>query len=246
MDLSSRAIPLQREVRAWSMTGLELRSGDQPDTSTLDGHASVTGHPYEVRDAFGTFTETIQPGAFRRTLGENPDVVLLTNHGGVPMASTRNGTLQLSEDDIGLHVQATLDMTRNDSGDIAKAVRRGDLSEMSFAFRIYEGGQSWNDDYSVRDITQLNLHRGDVSVVTYGANPATLVAVRALSLPDGELDLAELVSAYDAVTADGGTDDQRSLIARAVHALQNLSPEAEIPLSVLEAQRALWLLKHPA
>jgi phage head maturation protease len=49
---------------------------------------------------------------------------------------------------------------------------------MSFAFRVTR--QQWSPDYDQRDILEVDLHRGDVSVVNFGANPATSVgAVRA-------------------------------------------------------------------
>jgi hypothetical protein len=50
-------------------------------------------------------------------------------------------------------------------------VRRGDLSEMSFAFRIIRG--TWSPDYTAYRIEQVDMNRGDVSIVNYGANPDT-------------------------------------------------------------------------
>jgi hypothetical protein len=55
-------------------------------------------------------------------------------------------------------------------------MRRGDVDEMSFAFRVTKN--SWNSDYSERNIEAVNLHRGDVSIVSFGANPATMAMVR--------------------------------------------------------------------
>jgi hypothetical protein len=49
---------------------LELR--DAADGLQLVGYASVFGHPYEM----STYVETVSPGAFKRTLNEDPDVVL--------------------------------------------------------------------------------------------------------------------------------------------------------------------------
>jgi hypothetical protein len=61
-------------------------------------------------------------------------------------------------------------------------MRRGDVDEMSFAFRVNE--QEWSPDYSERTITEVNLHRGDVSIVTFGANPHTLALLRAALADD--------------------------------------------------------------
>jgi hypothetical protein len=48
---------------------------------------------------------------------------------------------------------------------------RGDIDEMSFGFRVV--AQVWSPDWTQRDITEVDLNKGDVSAVNYGANPAT-------------------------------------------------------------------------
>jgi hypothetical protein len=69
---------------------------------------------------------------------------------------------------------------------------RGDLDEMSFAFRVTR--QEWSPDYSQRDITEVNLNKGDVSIVNYGANPHTagLTSLRT-ALADPSLDRDRLL-----------------------------------------------------
>jgi HK97 family phage prohead protease len=166
-----------REVRQYGMSNLEVRDDEASDSITFAGYASVFNHDYEVHDAFGVFTERLAPGAFTRTLSESPDVMLLVNHEGLPLARTKSGTLRLSEDSIGLRVEAELDPYDPDVRALLPKMRRGDLDEMSFAFRV--NGQEWSDDYAERTITEVNLARGDVSIVSFGANPATIAALRA-------------------------------------------------------------------
>ena len=50
------------------------------------------------------------------------------------------------------------------------------MDEMSFAFRVK--AQEWSQDETERRITELSLHKGDVSVVNFGANPATTAQIR--------------------------------------------------------------------
>jgi hypothetical protein len=52
-----------------------------------------------------------------------------------------------------------------------KAYERGDLVESSFKFRIDSG--KWSPDYSEYRIEAVDLNRGDVSIVNFGANPHT-------------------------------------------------------------------------
>lgn len=164
-----RAYPAQFEIRA--------KSGSQVG---IKGYATVYGQPYEMFDQLGSYVENVREGAGKRTLGQKPQVQLLLNHDGLPMAYTKAGTLRLAEDSTGLHVDGDVDTARTDVHDMVHALERGDIDEMSFAFRVVE--QEWADEYSRREIVAYNLHRGDVSVVNFGANPSTEVGLRAQDL----------------------------------------------------------------
>lgn len=137
------------------------------------GLASRTNSKYSVADYYGEYTETIMKNAFRTTLNENPEVQLLINHEGIPLANTRSSTMKIWESDRGLEFEATLALANPDAQRVISGLQRGDLHEASFAFRVTPSGQSWNEDYTDRVITQVSLHRGDISVVAYGANPNT-------------------------------------------------------------------------
>lgn len=162
-----------REVRFISVAGLRLeeRDGKAP---TLSGHAAVFN---SFSEDMG-FREIIRPGAFAGTLAKNPDVRLLINHDGLPLARTTAGTLRLREDNRGLHFEAELDPKDPDVQRIAPKVKRGDLSNMSFAFRTIKDNWRTEDSIDVRELHELDLHDGDVSVVTYPAYKAAGVAIR--------------------------------------------------------------------
>ncbi|MFD7774266.1 HK97 family phage prohead protease [Streptomyces sp. NPDC059753] len=159
-----RAFPVELEVRAKKGTS---------NVSTIEGYASVTEAPFEMWDWLGSYSEVVRTGAFAKTLTENPQVQLLLNHGGLAMAYTKAGSLRLSEDSQGLFMEADVSTKRSDVGDMLAALEDGSVDEMSFAFRVTR--QQWSPDYDQRDILEVDLHRGDVSVVNFGANPATSV-----------------------------------------------------------------------
>ncbi|WP_163571149.1 HK97 family phage prohead protease [Fodinicola feengrottensis] len=172
---------------------------------TLTGYASVFGNGYDVYGGppFG-WTESVDPDAFKTTLAQKPDLHLLINHEGMPLARTKSGTLQLSTDAHGLHVEANLDRNDPDVQRLQTKMQRGDMDEMSFGFRVKR--DEWNDDETERKLTEVSLHKGDVSVVNFGANPATSAQVRSLDqalafLADVEPDeaLAELRSSNPAL-----------------------------------------------
>lgn len=173
---ADRAAVAGTERRAYPVQ-LEVRAGKTSGTSAIAGYASVVDSPYEMYDAFGPYSEVVRGGAFKRTLNANPQVQLLLNHAGLSMAYTKAGTLQLSEDSTGLHIEAELNSTRTDVRDMLTAISDGNVDEMSFAFRVSR--QEWSPDFDQRDIQEVDINRGDVSVVNFGASPLTSVAMRA-------------------------------------------------------------------
>jgi hypothetical protein len=146
------------------------------DLHQLDGYASVVGVEYEMYDMFGIFYERVAPEAFDVTLAANPDVAFLVNHKGLTMARTTNGTLQLEADPRGLHSLAYVNPQRGDVSDLLIAIDDENVTEMSFAFMIDDG--EWDDEFEHFTIKQVNLDRGDVSAVNYGANPYTNIEGR--------------------------------------------------------------------
>lgn len=152
---------------------LEIREASDDGKRTLRSYASLFNEPYMIRAAGYRFTEVIRPGAFKRTLGTNPDVVFRTEHSGPPLAATWSGDLRLGEDSRGLWYEVDLDPTDPDVQALISKVQRGVYRESSFAFRIPKDGDRWNNEHSERDVTACELDRGDVSVVTFGASRGT-------------------------------------------------------------------------
>ncbi|MFE6362967.1 HK97 family phage prohead protease [Streptomyces sp. NPDC057806] len=179
--------------------GLELRA--EGSELKLTGYASVFESPYDVYGGppYG-WTELVDRKAFDITLAAKPDLHLLINHEGMPLARTKSGTLRLAADTKGLHVEAGLDADDPDVQRLRTKMKRGDMDEMSFGFRVKR--QEWNEDYTERRLLEVSLHKGDVSVVNFGANPATSAeinsaadALEILAALDPEAAMAELRSA---------------------------------------------------
>jgi hypothetical protein len=160
----------QHEIRACTIHELRAGGGALP---TLEGYAAVYDSP--SHPIAGLFTEFIDRGAFTRTLADGPDVRALVDHEPSRiLGRTKPGTLRLSEDARGL--LATIQPGDTSAGrDIVESVRRGDVDQMSFAFSVAEGGQTWEtvDGQDVRHLTDVDLH--DVSIVTYPAYEATSI-----------------------------------------------------------------------
>jgi HK97 family phage prohead protease len=147
----------------------------------VEGYATIYNRGYEMWDMAGPYMEVVDQHSLDRSLAQTPDVAFLVNHLGVAMARSRsrngNPTLVLRSDTTGMHIQSWLNAERQDVKDLASAIDDGIVDEMSFAFRIED--HVWDEDYTQLTLKQLNINRGDVSAVNFGANPFTSIAARA-------------------------------------------------------------------
>ena len=142
---------------------IEMRA--EGDGRTFTGYASVFNQPSQPLP----FIEYVKPGAFKRSLQSRNRMMLLWNHDtSNPLASTRNGSLQLTEDNIGLRVTATLPDTTL-GRDITELVRTGVIDSMSFGFSVKK--DSWSNDGQTRYLEDVTLY--EVSLVSTPAYTST-------------------------------------------------------------------------
>lgn len=169
---------------------VELRAVDTADPH-ITGRAIVFGQWSE--EMYG-FRETIAPGALAAC--DMVDVTLLFNHSpDTVMARTTSGTLGLSESQEGLDFDGAVDPADPDVARLIPKMRRGDVSQCSFAFTVSQ--DRWASDEtgrSTREILAIDKLY-DVSVVTNPAYPQTSAQVRKIAERIAEvrsMDLDEL------------------------------------------------------
>lgn len=147
------------------------------------GHAAVFDAETVIYESeFYRWTEVVRRGAFRNALAEAQDVRALFNHdANYVIGRTASGTLSLAEDAAGLLATFTppdIQWAR----DLMVSVERGDVTGMSFGFRVRPGGErsvftrQGSQEREFRELLDLDL--SDVSIVTYPAYDATSVAIR--------------------------------------------------------------------
>lgn len=146
----------------------EIRAAEQP--LTLTGVAVVFDKPADL----GGVKEIIDHGALRGL--DLDDIVLITNHDGgqIPLARSPK-TLALTVTEQGLEMTAQLPDTEQARA-VYEAVKRGDLSQMSFAFDI--GESTFDEQTQTRTITQISKIY-EISIVNYAAYTQTNVQARA-------------------------------------------------------------------
>jgi HK97 family phage prohead protease len=127
---------------------------------SFTGYAAVFNSPSEPLP----FIETIAPGAFKRSLNSGKEIRAYVNHNSdMPLATTKNGSLQLAEDERGLRVNMTLPDTTA-GRDLSVLLREGVVHSMSFGFTVPKSGDVWSADGSARTLREIRLH--EVSVVS--------------------------------------------------------------------------------
>ncbi len=165
---------------------VEVRAVDSEDKMLIEGYAITYDQPATHQYGQRKFTEVIRKGALDKT--DIKDVPLRYNHNDtwLIMARTRNKSLQLIKDDIGLKIQAELLDTQSNR-DIYKSIQEGLVDKMSFSFTVADGGDAWTfkDDESIREVNNIDKLY-DVSVVDTPFYDSTSIYARSLELLENE------------------------------------------------------------
>lgn len=156
------------EFRSVTVGPLEVRAAETGDGMSFSGYAAVFNSDSEPLP----FIEQIAPGAFKRSLSSGREIRMFNNHNtDQVLATTRNGSLTLTEDQRGLRVDAKLPDTTL-GRDLSTLIADGTVHSMSFGFSVPQGGDSWSADGSSRVLREVVLH--EVSVVQgFPAYPET-------------------------------------------------------------------------
>ena len=147
------------------------------DSVEIEGYVNAVERKSKpLWSRMGQFVERICKGAFKKALGRNDNVRILLNHDPErDLGGTKDGNLELEEDNIGLHARATIT-----DPEVVKKARNGDLVGWSFGFYDREVENKRDEDgFPLRDVRDLDLE--EVSILDKTTTPAydgTLVAVR--------------------------------------------------------------------
>lgn len=149
------------------------------DSVLIEGYVNAIERDSKpLMSRIGRFIERICKGAFSNALKRNDDVHVLLNHDwSRDLGSTKQGNLELTEDNIGLHARAVI----TDKEVIDKA-RKGDLVGWSFGFADIPDGveQGQADGLPLRKVRDMDLR--EVSILDRTKTPAydgTLIMARA-------------------------------------------------------------------
>ena len=163
-----------KEIRTAEVRATEP-TADGKETLIIVGTPIVFDTPTTINDLCGSYTEVIKRGALDGA--DLTDSRLLVNHDmtRIPLARTPK-TLHLSITDKGLEMRAELPDTEEAKA-VYTAVKREDLTGMSFAFSVPDGGDSFDAETNTRTITKISKVY-EVSLVNFPAYPTASAEAR--------------------------------------------------------------------
>lgn len=146
------------------------------DSVEIEGYVNaIERNSKPLMSRIGQFIERICKGAFKKAIKRNDDVHILLNHDwNRDLGSTKQGNLELEEDNIGLHARATIS-----DPDVVRKARNGELVGWSFGFQDRDVENSIERGLPLREVKDLDLY--EVSLLDRSKKPAydgTLVCAR--------------------------------------------------------------------
>ena len=147
------------------------------DHVEISGYVNAVERPSKVlHDRSGDFIETMKEGAFKKALARNDNVRVLLNHDwNRDLGGTKDGNLELEEDNIGLSARAKIY-----DKDVIEKARRNELTGWSFGFTDRDVDKSYDEKGILhRAVKDLNLD--EVSILDRTRTPAykgTLIMAR--------------------------------------------------------------------
>lgn len=155
---------------------------NEDGTMKVSGYVNETGKRSNMLGQAKKFVEVIKPGAFTKAINNKKrDIDFLDEHDSKRiLASTRNGSLELYEDERGLFMSATIAPT-SWGKDTYTLIDSGILKNMSFGFRSLK--DSWKRlESNVYERVVEDLELFEVSVVRVPAYSQSSIAARGIDL----------------------------------------------------------------
>ncbi|PDY23180.1 phage major capsid protein [Bacillus cereus] len=168
---------MKMELRV-NQTNIEA---NEDGSMTVNGYVNKTEQFSEMLGRNEQFKEKISRGAFKRAIEKAKEIHFLAEHDGEKiLSSTRNSSLELSEDANGLYMSATITPT-SWGKDYYELIKSGILKNMSFGFRsIKDSWKKTTQGYFERTIHELELF--EVSVVKDPAYSQSSIYARGIDV----------------------------------------------------------------
>lgn len=173
----------EKELR--SIDNFEIREINEADEALeLEGYIAKFNTEVELWDGF---FEKIDRNAFKDTLSDGHNIFLVYHHDmSKVLASTRNNTLALEADDIGLKFRATINKNLSYAKDVYELVKSGECRGCSFGFYVIEDDVTYNSETDELHRTLLKVEMLEGTITPIPAYENTNVSARAKEIKEEE------------------------------------------------------------
>lgn len=169
-----------------SIDKFEIREIEEENNQlVLEGYIAKFNKETEL---FEGFIEKIDRNAFDLTISDGHNIFLIFHHDmSKVLASTRNKTLELSTDEIGLRFKATINKNLSYAKDTYELVKSGECRGCSFGFYCLEEDINYNSETDVITRTLLKVEMLEGTITPIPAYNDTTVSARASEIKKAEL-----------------------------------------------------------
>lgn len=163
---------MSRDLKQVRCVASEFQTRAEDDGLYISGYFSVFNSNYQLWEGA---TESVAETAFDDTL--SGDIRCLVDHETrLVLGRTKAGTLTLKTDSRGLWGEVKINPKDTDAMNLYERVKRGDVDQCSFGFRILD--EEFSDNGSSVHWTIKKVELYEVSVVTFPAYTDTSVSAR--------------------------------------------------------------------
>ena len=163
---------MSRDLKQVRCVASEFQTRAEDDGLYISGYFSVFNSNYQLWEGA---TESVAETAFDDTL--SGDIRCLVDHETrLVLGRTKAGTLTLKTDSRGLWGEVKINPKDTDAMNLYERVKRGDVDQCSFGFRILD--EEFSDNGSSVHWTIKKVELYEVSVVTFPAYQDTSVSAR--------------------------------------------------------------------
>lgn len=153
----------------------ELQTNERDGEMVLEGTPIVFNKPALIQTPAGAYTEIIKRNALDGLKLNDTRLLVSHDHNRLPLAKAPK-TMKIWTDEVGLHMRATLPNTE-EARSVYTAVKRGDMTGMSFGFTCDNRGFDYDVETRTRTINKINKVL-EFSVVNFPAYSETSVEAR--------------------------------------------------------------------
>ncbi|MCE4991448.1 HK97 family phage prohead protease [Staphylococcus haemolyticus] len=153
----------------------EIQTDSQSTEMVLEGTPIVFNKPAKINTPTGSYTEIIKRNALDGLKLNDTRLLVSHDQNRLPLAKAPK-TMEIWTDDVGLHMRATLPDTE-EARSVYTAVKRGDMTGMSFGFTCDSRGYDYDVETRTRTINKINKVL-EFSIVNFPAYSETSVEAR--------------------------------------------------------------------